>query len=150
MLLVRFLPESMQAADGAATTASVSEVKREADEDSMLGPQLLESLKFAGSPRRPLKSEKCASARADRNLEFMARLFFRATTKLSDDQEDILPQEDSENLKLSVYYVFSGLFPTDDSTEGSSELSLKFSNVQTLICFLLQNLASATGSISTR
>ena len=65
VLLVRFLPESMQAADGAATTASVSEVKREADEDSMLGPQLLESLKFAGSPRRPLKSEKCASARAD-------------------------------------------------------------------------------------
>ena len=91
-------------------------VKRDGEEDG-LGPQLLESLK-SSSPRRMIKSEKHSAIRADRNLEFMARLFFRAATKLSEDQEDILPQEDSENLKLSVFYVFSGLFPTDDSTEG--------------------------------
>jgi hypothetical protein len=106
----------------AATTAAASEAKHEADEDAMLGPQLLESLKFAVSPRRQMKSEKFATARADRNLEFMARLFFRATTKLSDDQEDILPQEDSESLKLSVYFVFSELFPAEDVTEGLHQI----------------------------
>lgn len=41
----------------------------------------------------------------------VARAFFHATTKLSDDDEDILPQEDSLDVKLSVYGLFSELFP---------------------------------------
>ncbi len=63
----------------------------------------------------------------------IARAFFEAATRLSEDNEDILPQvlatywvaafagcvftvvvllqEDSPDLKLSVYYLFSELFP---------------------------------------
>ena len=41
----------------------------------------------------------------------VARAFFHATTKHSDDDEDILPQEDSLDVKLSVYGLFSELFP---------------------------------------
>ena len=41
----------------------------------------------------------------------VARAFFHAATKLSDDDEDILPQEDSSDVKLSVYGCFSELFP---------------------------------------
>jgi hypothetical protein len=41
----------------------------------------------------------------------IARAFFHAATKLSDEDEDILPQEDGDENKLSVYYLFSELFP---------------------------------------
>eukprot|EP00283_Hemiselmis_rufescens_P003201 CAMPEP_0173430366 /NCGR_PEP_ID=MMETSP1357-20121228/8814_1 /TAXON_ID=77926 /ORGANISM="Hemiselmis rufescens, Strain PCC563" /LENGTH=142 /DNA_ID=CAMNT_0014394687 /DNA_START=349 /DNA_END=773 /DNA_ORIENTATION=+ len=41
----------------------------------------------------------------------VARAFFEAATKLSDDNEDILPQEDAPDLKLSVFFLFSELFP---------------------------------------
>jgi len=41
----------------------------------------------------------------------VARAFFEAATKLSEDNEDILPQEDAPDLKLSVFYLFSELFP---------------------------------------
>lgn len=41
----------------------------------------------------------------------VARAFFHAATKLSDEDEDILPQEDGDENKLSVYYLFSELFP---------------------------------------
>jgi hypothetical protein len=40
-----------------------------------------------------------------------ARAFFQAATKLSDDSEDILPQEDGMDQKLSVFHLFSELFP---------------------------------------
>jgi len=41
----------------------------------------------------------------------VARAFFHAATKLSDDDEDILPQEDGDEQKLSVYCLFAELFP---------------------------------------
>jgi hypothetical protein len=41
----------------------------------------------------------------------VARAFFHAATKLSDEDEDILPQEDGVDNKLSVYFLFSELFP---------------------------------------
>eukprot|EP00277_Geminigera_cryophila_P031670 CAMPEP_0173060614 /NCGR_PEP_ID=MMETSP1102-20130122/2709_1 /TAXON_ID=49646 /ORGANISM="Geminigera sp., Strain Caron Lab Isolate" /LENGTH=282 /DNA_ID=CAMNT_0013926891 /DNA_START=101 /DNA_END=947 /DNA_ORIENTATION=- len=41
----------------------------------------------------------------------VARAFFQASTKLSDDNEDILPQEDGVDQKLSVFHLFSELFP---------------------------------------
>lgn len=41
----------------------------------------------------------------------VARAFFQAATKLSDDNEDILPQEDGVDQKLSVFHLFSELFP---------------------------------------
>ena len=41
----------------------------------------------------------------------VARAFFHAATKLSEDDEDILPQEDSSDVKLSVYGLFAELFP---------------------------------------
>jgi hypothetical protein len=98
-------------------------IKSEVDEDALLGPQLLEALKFASKERCPIKSGKSSTNRSDKTLEHMARLFFRATTKLSSDQEDILPQEDSETLKLSVFHVFTSLFPIDDITEGDTPIS---------------------------
>lgn len=47
----------------------------------------------------------------------MAKVFFHAATKLSENNEDILPQEDGEGMKLSVFSVFASLFP---DTVGSS------------------------------
>eukprot|EP00287_Rhodomonas_sp_CCMP768_P032589 CAMPEP_0202853944 /NCGR_PEP_ID=MMETSP1389-20130828/90744_1 /ASSEMBLY_ACC=CAM_ASM_000865 /TAXON_ID=302021 /ORGANISM="Rhodomonas sp., Strain CCMP768" /LENGTH=409 /DNA_ID=CAMNT_0049532513 /DNA_START=188 /DNA_END=1417 /DNA_ORIENTATION=- len=47
----------------------------------------------------------------------MAKVFFHAATKLSENNEDILPQEDGEDMKLSVFSVFASLFP---DTVGSS------------------------------
>jgi len=41
----------------------------------------------------------------------IARAFFAAATVKSGDDEDILPQEDGADEKLSVYYLFSELFP---------------------------------------
>lgn len=41
----------------------------------------------------------------------IARAFFQAATVKSGDDEDILPQEDGPDEKLSVYYLFSELFP---------------------------------------
>jgi len=41
----------------------------------------------------------------------IARAFFSAATVKSGDDEDILPQEDGADEKLSVYYLFSELFP---------------------------------------
>eukprot|EP00291_Cryptomonas_curvata_P003358 CAMPEP_0172179820 /NCGR_PEP_ID=MMETSP1050-20130122/16843_1 /TAXON_ID=233186 /ORGANISM="Cryptomonas curvata, Strain CCAP979/52" /LENGTH=167 /DNA_ID=CAMNT_0012852771 /DNA_START=210 /DNA_END=710 /DNA_ORIENTATION=- len=47
----------------------------------------------------------------------VARAFFRAATKLSDDTEDILPQEDALDYKLSVFNLFSELFPEYVNTD---------------------------------
>jgi len=41
----------------------------------------------------------------------VARAFFQSATKLSEDNEDILPQEDGVDQKLSVFHLFSELFP---------------------------------------
>eukprot|EP00285_Hemiselmis_virescens_P000003 CAMPEP_0173378558 /NCGR_PEP_ID=MMETSP1356-20130122/1697_1 /TAXON_ID=77927 ORGANISM="Hemiselmis virescens, Strain PCC157" /NCGR_SAMPLE_ID=MMETSP1356 /ASSEMBLY_ACC=CAM_ASM_000847 /LENGTH=550 /DNA_ID=CAMNT_0014331659 /DNA_START=242 /DNA_END=1894 /DNA_ORIENTATION=- len=41
----------------------------------------------------------------------VARAFFSATTKLSENIEDILPQEDGADRRLSVFCLFSELFP---------------------------------------
>mmetsp|Transcript_2704 Transcript_2704/g.2325 ORF Transcript_2704/g.2325 Transcript_2704/m.2325 type:complete len:414 (+) Transcript_2704:213-1454(+) len=46
----------------------------------------------------------------DEGVYGLARAFFLAATKMSDDSEDILPQEDSEEMTISVFGVFSGLF----------------------------------------
>jgi hypothetical protein len=75
----------------------------------------------------------------------LARVFFNAATKASDDSEDILPQEvillhaphcctlcalrvshsyargvqDGEDMKLSVFCVFAGLFPEAVGENGA-------------------------------
>jgi hypothetical protein len=51
-----------------------------------------------------LANEECRAVQ-------VARAFFQAATKLSDDNEDILPQEDGVDQKLSVFHLFSELFP---------------------------------------
>mmetsp|Transcript_47066 Transcript_47066/g.114676 ORF Transcript_47066/g.114676 Transcript_47066/m.114676 type:complete len:491 (+) Transcript_47066:255-1727(+) len=51
----------------------------------------------------PSSSEECRAVQ-------VARAFFQACTKLSDDNEDILPQEDGAE-RLSVFCLFSELFP---------------------------------------
>eukprot|EP00286_Rhodomonas_abbreviata_P002481 CAMPEP_0181345692 /NCGR_PEP_ID=MMETSP1101-20121128/32897_1 /TAXON_ID=46948 /ORGANISM="Rhodomonas abbreviata, Strain Caron Lab Isolate" /LENGTH=90 /DNA_ID=CAMNT_0023457689 /DNA_START=461 /DNA_END=729 /DNA_ORIENTATION=+ len=53
----------------------------------------------------------------------VARAFFQAATKLSEDNEDILPQEDGADQKLSVFHLFSELFPeyaNDKDRDGTS------------------------------
>ena len=48
----------------------------------------------------------------------LAQAFFEATTKESIDNEDILPQEDSDEVQLSVFNIFSTLFPEAVGGEG--------------------------------
>ena len=48
---------------------------------------------------------------AEDELARLALAFFTATTKCSNDNEDILPQEDSDEMKLSVFHIFASLFP---------------------------------------
>ena len=55
----------------------------------------------------------------------VARAFFHAATKLSDDDEDILPQEDGADQKLSVYYLFSELFPEHVVSKDCTGLTAK-------------------------
>eukprot|EP00284_Hemiselmis_tepida_P005966 CAMPEP_0174931960 /NCGR_PEP_ID=MMETSP1355-20121228/35445_1 /TAXON_ID=464990 /ORGANISM="Hemiselmis tepida, Strain CCMP443" /LENGTH=541 /DNA_ID=CAMNT_0016178357 /DNA_START=113 /DNA_END=1735 /DNA_ORIENTATION=+ len=53
----------------------------------------------------------------------VARAFFAACTKLSDNIEDILPQEDAPDRNLSVFRAFSELFPeyaNDKDRPGSA------------------------------
>jgi hypothetical protein len=52
-------------------------------------------------------------------LARLARSFFVATTKVSTDNEDILPQEDSDEIRLSVFTIFSGLFPETVGEHGA-------------------------------
>mmetsp|Transcript_52722 Transcript_52722/g.163602 ORF Transcript_52722/g.163602 Transcript_52722/m.163602 type:complete len:364 (-) Transcript_52722:224-1315(-) len=52
-----------------------------------------------------------ASTNAEEEVARLAWYFFKATTRLSSDNEDILPQEDSEDIKLSVFTTFADLFP---------------------------------------
>ena len=51
----------------------------------------------------------------------IARAFFSAATVKSGDDEDILPQEDGPDEKLSVYYLFSELFPDHVNNKEGSE-----------------------------
>ena len=59
----------------------------------------------------------------------LAEAFLVATTKLSNSREDILPQEDSEDMQLSVFNVFEMLFPQavseQDPAEDGNRLSRK-------------------------
>eukprot|EP00960_Hanusia_phi_P074060 768143-Hanusia_phi.AAC.3 len=54
----------------------------------------------------------------------VARAFFQACTKLSDDNEDILPQEDAVDYKLSVFHLFAELFPEFANTGEGSDVVL--------------------------
>lgn len=49
----------------------------------------------------------------------LARVFFEAATKASPDSEDILPQEDGEDTRLSVFYIFAELFPEAVGEHGA-------------------------------
>jgi hypothetical protein len=57
--------------------------------------------------------------RADDELGRLSSAFFLATTKPSTDNEDILPQEDSDEMKLSVFSIFAGLFPDAVGEHGA-------------------------------
>jgi len=62
---------------------------------------------------------------AEDELARLAWAFFTATTKSSTDNEDILPQEDSEDMQLSVFSIFAGLFPEAVGEQGEGELERK-------------------------
>jgi len=57
---------------------------------------------------------------AEDELARLAQVFFDAATKPSTDNEDILPQEDSEEMQLSVFNIFAGLFPETVGEHGAS------------------------------
>lgn len=63
----------------------------------------------------------------------LARAFFQAATKASGDSEDILPQEDGEESKLSVFYVFAELFPDavgeNGAGAGNKRMRLHFNKI---------------------
>ena len=58
----------------------------------------------------------------DRHNARVARVFFEAVTKTSNDSEDILPQEGGRNADLSVFHVFSLLFPEVVGAGGAGGL----------------------------
>ena len=60
-----------------------------------------------------------ATSKAEDELTRWSRVFWRATTKSSDDRNDLLPQEDSEAVQMSVFNIFSHLFPEVVSSRGS-------------------------------
>lgn len=51
------------------------------------------------------------SWKGEEGMVRLAEAFFQATTKESVDNEDILPQEDSDECALSVFGIFSACFP---------------------------------------
>eukprot|EP00802_Teleaulax_amphioxeia_P013917 Tamp_13972.p2 GENE.Tamp_13972~~Tamp_13972.p2 ORF type:complete len:227 (-),score=45.61 Tamp_13972:515-1195(-) len=59
----------------------------------------------------------------------VARTFFKACTKLSDDDEDILPQEDAVDYKLSVFRLFAELFPEFTNTGKHGLMRLQFNKL---------------------
>jgi len=56
---------------------------------------------------------------SDDSFSRLAKMFFLASTKLSENNEDILPQEDGEGAKLSVFSVFANLFPETVGANGT-------------------------------
>lgn len=58
----------------------------------------------------------------DRHNARIARIFFEAVTKASEDSEDILPQEGGAGQDLSVFHVFSVLFPEMVGAAGAGGL----------------------------
>jgi hypothetical protein len=62
----------------------------------------------------------------------IARAFFYAATKRRENEEDILPQEDGQTEKLSVYCLFSELFPECAcNTDSAPKAGLTRLQVQT-------------------
>jgi hypothetical protein len=59
----------------------------------------------------------------------VARAFFHACTKHSEDREDILPQEDAPECQLSVYSVFADLFPQYAGSGKDGLLRLRFNKI---------------------
>jgi len=60
----------------------------------------------------------------------LARAFFSAATKESTDDEDILPQEDGDDAKLSVFHLFCELFPEVAALNGKNKrLRLHFNKI---------------------
>lgn len=57
---------------------------------------------------------------SDDDIAHLGRSFFVAVTKLSENAEDILPQEDSEEIRMSVFTAFAELFPESVGHDGSS------------------------------
>ena len=52
-----------------------------------------------------------ATAMVDREFASKAMVFLKATTKKSQDPDDILPQEAGHDVDLSPFYVFASFFP---------------------------------------
>ena len=52
-----------------------------------------------------------ATAMVDREFASRAMVFLKATTKQSQDPDDILPQEAGHDVDLSPFYVFASFFP---------------------------------------
>mmetsp|Transcript_18181 Transcript_18181/g.28203 ORF Transcript_18181/g.28203 Transcript_18181/m.28203 type:complete len:415 (+) Transcript_18181:215-1459(+) len=75
-----------------------------------------EGAKSKGTPKKSKEEDEVTR---------LARAFFSATTKLSQDIEDILPQEDSNEMKLSVFNIFASLFPEVVGEHGAEAKNKK-------------------------
>ncbi len=64
-----------------------------------------------GAAEEPGTAKRKGVSAEETMLDQMAWFFFNAATKLSDSREDILPQEDSDEQRMSVFAAFTDLFP---------------------------------------
>jgi hypothetical protein len=65
----------------------------------------------------------------DEEIARLSLVFFTATTKMSGNPEDILPQEDSDDCCMSVFATFASLFPEAVGSNGASgQIALQFSS----------------------
>jgi len=84
----------------------------------------LESLEERRSSATPSRARSRGAERrngSENTAVKIARAFFMAATVKSGDDEDILPQEDGPDEKLSVYYLFSELFPDQVTNKEGSD-----------------------------
>ncbi len=66
----------------------------------------------------PAPRETLPKVDADENIGRLAMAFFQACTRTSESDEDILPQEDAEDLRMSVFAAFAELFPESIGDDG--------------------------------
>ena len=80
----------------------------------------------AGDEASSVHDQKARMARwrGEDEMSRLARAFFSAATKESTDNEDILPQEDSDEVQLSVFNVFATCFPEAVGPGGAGGASL--------------------------
>jgi len=113
----------------------------------------LESLEERRSSATPSRARSRGAERrngSENTAVKIARAFFMAATVKSGDDEDILPQEDGPDEKLSVYYLFSELFPDQvtnkEGSDGGSKNGLTRLQVGRMAPAAARDLISRPGS----